>query len=98
MGLSHELHDDCAVSLAVMWDVLRRFCGWSYEVEAMTARLTMIDRANKYAEMAMRYYEQHDPKAKAARVAFEEYKQGYIAGWRAAKKKRAAANASEVQS
>lgn len=40
-------------------------------------------------ERRMRYYEQHDPKAKAAKVAFEEYKQGYIAGWRAAMKQRA---------
>lgn len=55
----------------------------------MATRLTMIDLANKYAEMAMRYYAQHDPKAKAAKVAFEEYRQGYIAGWRAAMKRRA---------
>lgn len=48
----------------------------------------MVDRANKYAAMVMRYYEQHDPKAKATKVAFEEYKQGYLAGWRAAIKTR----------
>lgn len=72
----------------VVRDVLRRFCGWPYEVEAMTKRLTLIDRALKYATITMRYYEQHDPKAKAAKVAFEEYKQGYMDGWRAAMKQR----------
>lgn len=51
--------------------------------------LTMLDLAIKYATLSMRYYEQHDPKAKAAKVAYEEYKQGYIAGWRAAMKRRA---------
>ena len=54
--------------------------------EAM--KLTLIDRANKYAEMVERYYRQHDPHAKATKVAFEEYKAGYIAGWRAAMKRR----------
>lgn len=54
----------------------------------MKQKLTVIDRANKYAEMVMRYYRQHDPKAKATKVAYEEYKQGYISGWRAAMKQR----------
>lgn len=54
----------------------------------MKQKLTVIDRANKYAEIVMRYYRQHDPKAKATKVAYEEYKQGYISGWRAAMKQR----------
>ena len=49
-------------------------------------KLTVIDRANKYAEIVMRYYRQNDPKAKATKVAYEESKHSYIAGWRAAKK------------
>jgi hypothetical protein len=60
-------------------------------------KLTVIDRANKYAEIASRYYRQHDPRAKATKVAFEEYKRGYISGWRAAKKCRTAATAEAVQ-
>lgn len=49
-------------------------------------KLTVIDRANKYAEQVMRYYRQHNPNEKATKVAFEEAKHSYIAGWRAAKK------------
>jgi hypothetical protein len=54
----------------------------------------MLDRAIKYATFAMRYYEQHDPKAKAPKVAFEEYRAGYVAGWRAAMKARRPADTS----
>jgi hypothetical protein len=51
-------------------------------------KLTMVDLAIKAATQTMRYYEQHAPKEKAAKVAYEEYKQGYMAGWRAAMKRR----------
>lgn len=54
----------------------------------MKQKLTVIDRANKHAEQVMLYYRQNNPREKATKVAFDESKWAYIAGWRAAKKER----------